>query len=55
MAKFLDSEPNLSPTLGLASMLPGLTGNFINLMKIPNEETLIFWVPASKHFMFFMF
>ena len=25
---------------------------FINLMKIPDEETLIFLVPASNHFMF---
>ena len=25
---------------------------FINLMKVPNVETLIFLVPASNHFMF---
>ena len=27
-------------------------GSFINLMKLPNEGTLIFLVPASNHFMF---
>ena len=26
--------------------------NFINLMKLPNVETLVFWVPASNNFMF---
>ena len=25
---------------------------FINLVEELKEETLIFWVPASKHFMF---
>ena len=25
---------------------------FINLMKEPNSETFIFWVPALNHFMF---
>ena len=25
---------------------------FINLMKVPNVETLIFLVPASNYFMF---
>ena len=27
-------------------------GSFINLMKLPNVETLIFLVPASNHFIF---
>ena len=27
-------------------------GSFINLMKLPNVETLIFLVPASNNFMF---
>ena len=27
-------------------------GSLINLMKLPNEGTLIFLVPASNHFMF---
>ena len=25
---------------------------FINLLNVPNEGPLIFWVPASNHFMY---
>ena len=43
------------PSLSRGETHDAVHGRFINLMKLPNVEiveTLIFWVPASNHFMF---
>ena len=41
-----------TPSLSCGETHDAVHWSFINLMKLPNVETLIFWVPASNHFMF---
>ena len=53
-AQFIQPFPvsTLDTALSCSETHDAVHGSFVNLMKLPNVETLIFLVPASNHFMF---
>ena len=50
--RFTAEVSNKDPPLSRGETHDAVHGSFINLMKLPNVETLIFLVLASNYFMF---